>query len=148
MRKREAIQPVVPVKNFIIEKKVKEHDEEEIEREIQNQLQARRGARNTNESRHKEHAPVSAQPNSTICLSNTIRLIFYCSYAPQVVEYSPDYEENKSSNKKVVKKRIVKMMKDGKLVAEKEEILDEEGNVLRTEIRKEGSLKDNEEISG
>ena len=148
MRKREAIQPVVPVKNFIIEKKVKEHDEEEIEREIQNQLQARRGARNTNESRHKEHAPVSAQPNNTICLSNTIRLIFYCSYAPQVVEYSPDYEENKSSNKKVVKKRIVKMMKDGKLVAEKEEILDEEGNVLRTEIRKEGSLKDNEEISG
>lgn len=42
------------------------------------------------------------------------------------------------SSKKVVKKRIVKMMKQGKLVAEKEEILDEEGNVIRTEIRKEG----------
>ena len=34
------------------------------------------------------------------------------------------------SSKKVVKKRIVKMMKQGKLVAEKEEILDEEGNVI------------------
>ena len=42
------------------------------------------------------------------------------------------------SSKKVVKKRIVKMMKQGKLVAEKEEILDEDGNVIRTEIRKEG----------
>ncbi|CAI2379529.1 unnamed protein product [Moneuplotes crassus] len=42
------------------------------------------------------------------------------------------------SSKKVVKKRIVKMMKQGKLVAEKEEILDAEGNVIRTEIRKEG----------
>ena len=42
------------------------------------------------------------------------------------------------SSKKVVKKRIVKMMKQGQLVAEKVEILDEEGNVIRTEIRKEG----------
>jgi hypothetical protein len=42
------------------------------------------------------------------------------------------------SSKRVVKKRIVKMMKQGKLVAEKEEILDEEGNVIRVEIRKEG----------
>ncbi|CAI2378651.1 unnamed protein product [Moneuplotes crassus] len=42
------------------------------------------------------------------------------------------------SSKKVVKKRIVKMMKQGKLVAEKEEILDAEGNVIRTEIRKQG----------
>jgi|JI9StandDraft_1071089.scaffolds.fasta_scaffold98355_2 hypothetical protein len=36
------------------------------------------------------------------------------------------------SSKKVVRKRIVKMMKQGKLVAEKEEILDEEGKVIRT----------------
>ena len=38
--------------------------------------------------------------------------------------------KSKGSSKKVVKKRIVKMMKQGKLVAEKEEILDEEGNVI------------------
>jgi hypothetical protein len=42
------------------------------------------------------------------------------------------------SSKKVVKRRIIKMMKQGKLVAEKEEILDEDGKVIRTEIRKEG----------
>lgn len=41
------------------------------------------------------------------------------------------------SSKKVVRKRIVKMMKQGKLVAEKEEILDEEGNVVRTQLRKD-----------
>lgn len=29
------------------------------------------------------------------------------------------------------------MMKQGKLVAEKEEILDEEGNVVRTQLRKD-----------
>lgn len=41
------------------------------------------------------------------------------------------------SSKKVVRKRIVKMMKQGKLVAEKEEILDEEGNVVWTQLRKD-----------
>lgn len=41
------------------------------------------------------------------------------------------------SSKKVVRKRIVKMMKQGKLVAEKEEILDEEGKVIRTQLRKD-----------
>jgi hypothetical protein len=36
-----------------------------------------------------------------------------------------------------VRKRIVKMMKQGKLVAEKEEILDEEGKVIKTQLRKD-----------
>lgn len=134
IRKKEAIQPVKPLKNFVIEKKTNEHDEEEIEREIQSQLQARQGARNMNEIKKQEPVPLSAEPK--------------LNYAPQIVEFSNDNQENPSSKKKVVKKRIVKMMKDGKLVAEKEEILDEEGNVLRTEIRKEGNLLDDNEISG
>lgn len=87
-----------------------------------------------NEIKKQEPVPLSAEPK--------------LNYAPQIVEFSNDNQENPSSKKKVVKKRIVKMMKDGKLVAEKEEILDEEGNVLRTEIRKEGNLLDDNEISG
>lgn len=42
-----------------------------------------------------------------------------------------------SSSKKVVKKRVVKMMKDNQLVALKEEILDEDGNILKTYVRKD-----------
>lgn len=46
-------------------------------------------------------------------------------------------QRSEGSSKKVVKKRIIKMMKDGKLVAEKEEILDEEGNVIKTQMRRD-----------
>lgn len=134
MKKKEAIQPVKPIKNFVIEKKTKEHDEEEIEKEIQTQLQARKGSSGGVQVKKQEPVALSAEPRY--------------SYSPQIIEYSNDNQENISSKKKIVKKRIVKMMKDGKVVAEKEEILDEEGNVLRTEIRKEGNLLDNDEISG
>jgi hypothetical protein len=34
------------------------------------------------------------------------------------------------------------MMKQGKLVAEKEEILDEDGNVIRTQLRKDFRTED------
>ena len=90
-------------RNFVIEKRTAEHDEDEIEAEIARQLEARRNS-----------------PERQ-------------TYSNQAQNVSP------GSSKKVVKKRIVKMMKDGELVAEKEEILDEEGNVLKTQMRREGS---------
>jgi hypothetical protein len=111
MKKRK--EAVVPKKTFVIEKRSVEDDEAEIEREIQKQLEAKR------ESPQKSAAVVPDSEERK-------------TYSNQAHNQSPN------SSKKVVKKRIVKMMKDGLLVAEKEEILDEEGNVLKTQIRREG----------
>lgn len=109
-RSKEAI---TPNKTFVIEKRSSEDDEQEIDREIQRQLTA------------KKESPVKS---AAVAPESEDRK----TYSRQAVNHSPN------SDKKIVKKRIVKMMKDGVLVAEKEEILDEEGNVIKTQIRKEG----------
>lgn len=117
--KKEIVQK--KVRNFVIEKQTKEQDEEEIEKEIERQLKQRVDAkRNSQGEEVKVAEPVQ-----------------------QVEAARPQHSAERgrssrgSSSKKVVKKRIVKMMKEGKLVAEKEEILDEDGNVLSTHIRKD-----------
>lgn len=176
-RKTEKVQvekkPESPQKKFIIEKKTKEEDEEEIEREIARTLQARVDANKREQvSRAPEPAPVAvireeekkveaqAQAQVQALAQSQAQAQAQVQAARQevasavqenknkVLQESPGGSQNSDgrqrssrgsgSSKKVVKKRIVKMMKQGKLVAEKEEILDEEGNVIRTEIRKEG----------
>lgn len=107
--------PVIPTKKFVIERKNDAEDDDEIEREIQRQLEAKINAQR--EPVQQQHQEVEQKLAHEILPAQA----------------SPDG----SSSKKIVKKRIVKMMKDGKLVAEKEEILDEEGNVLKTQIRKQ-----------
>lgn len=113
MKKRK--EPVIPTKKFVIEKRNVQDDEDEIEREIQRQLEA------------KKQSPLRSAPAPVVQTEERK------TYSNQAHNQSPE------SSKKVVKKRIVKMMKDGQLVAEKEEILDEEGNVLKTQIRREGA---------
>lgn len=152
----EAPPPKSPTKKFVIEKRTKEEDEEEVEKEIERQLQARAKEKQQPEVRVAAQAPapaneeikqaeefqraapaqvVSAAPPKTTTQAQAR------PESPGGSQRSADRQRSSrgsGSSKKVVKKRIVKMMKQGKLVAEKEEILDEEGNVIRTEIRKEG----------
>lgn len=164
-RKTEKVQvekkPESPQKKFIIEKKTKEEDEEEIEREIARTLQARVDANKREQvSRAPEPAPapvpvireeekkVEVQAQAQVQAARQEVASAVQENKNKVLQESPGGSQNSDgrqrssrgsgSSKKVVKKRIVKMMKQGKLVAEKEEILDEEGNVIRTEIRKEG----------
>jgi len=158
-----------PKKKFVIEKRTKEEDEQEIEREIARQLEQRVQANRRDQpggqvqpqaqpqaqaaAPPKEERKVEAQAQSRApvpepaATSAAATLAAAASQAqqrpasPGGSQGSADRQRSSrgsGSSKKVVKKRIVKMMKQGKLVAEKEEILDEEGNVIRTEIRKEG----------
>lgn len=116
---------IIPKKKFVIEKVHKEHDEDEIEAEIQRQLEAKI-AEKQRRNYDNEDVKVEQSPQAV-------------GAGAPVQRRSPSNKsgEEGGSSKKVVKKRIVKMMKDGVLIAEKEEILDEEGNVLRTQIRKD-----------
>jgi len=121
-QKRPSLQPR---KKFVIEKRTKEEDEDDIEAEIQRQLKAKaesQAPRKILEEIKREDidAGSSGPPEKETYLASNVNNI-----------------PGETSSKKVVKKRIVKMMKDGKLVAEKEEILDEEGNVLRTQFKKD-----------
>lgn len=168
-----------PKKKFVIEKRTKEEDEQEIEREIARQLEQRVQANRRDQpaaqpqaqtqpqaqyqaqaqaqaqapAAPREERKVEAQAQSRApvpepaATSTEAALAAAASQAqqrpasPGGSQGSADRQRSSrgsGSSKKVVKKRIVKMMKQGKLVAEKEEILDEEGNVIRTEIRKEG----------
>ena len=150
-RRREAVvaAPIVqesPKKKFVIEKRTKEEDEEEIEREIARQLEQRAQAREKSpvrqeiveeekklEQAHEVKAVNTGAPGTKVQHERPA--------SPGASSRSGGRQRSSrgsGSSKKVVKKRIIKMMKQGKLVAEKEEILDEEGNVIRTEIRKEG----------
>ena len=150
-RRREAVvaAPIVqesPKKKFVIEKRTKEEDEEEIEREIERQLEQRAQAREKSpvrqeiveeekklEQAHEVKAVNTGAPGTKVQHERPA--------SPGASSRSGGRQRSSrgsGSSKKVVKKRIIKMMKQGKLVAEKEEILDEEGNVIRTEIRKEG----------
>lgn len=149
-----------PKKKYIIEKTSKEEDEEELEREIARQLQQRVNQKASPPREEAKQAPVTEQrppvqqqnpiiPATTAGGASATATAAGAGAAstqarpesPGASQRSADRQRSSrgsGSSKKVVKKRIVKMMKQGKLVAEKEEILDEEGNVIRTEIRKEG----------
>ena len=112
--------PRILNKKYVIENKPKKGDDEAIiEAEIERQLQENMAKRQqeTNQIKISENEMVSS---------------------PAPVENSQSLTENldkESSEKKVVKKRVVKMLKAGEIVAEKEEVLDKEGNVVQVNIR-------------
>lgn len=119
MWRRDKGKPMPPRKIICIERKVAEEDADEIERQIEDQLAARKVQKEALQA--NPPAPVERKT--------------YSNQAP------PNNEKATSSSKKVVKKRVVKMMKDGQLVGEREEILDEDGNVIRAQARGEyGSI--------
>jgi hypothetical protein len=146
-----------PKKKYVIEKRTQEQDEEEIEREIARQLEQKAAARSSPQKVQEEvkQAEPRVQVEDTKAEQQPVAMgaatgaaATGAAIASSDRPASPGGSQRSAgrqrssrgsgSSKKVVKKRIVKMMKQGKLVAEKEEILDEEGNVIRTEIRKEG----------
>jgi hypothetical protein len=152
-KKRETVVKQVkqdsPKKKYVIEKKTKEEDEEEIEKEIIRQLETRVKAksppRNVLQEEVKkvvieEKKEIRAPAPAPVPMTGGAAVTNTRPESPGSSQRSAGKRSSRGSgsSKKVVKKRIVKMMKQGKLVAEKEEILDEEGNVIRTEIRKEG----------
>ena len=115
MRKAKKVEIKKPQRTFAIEKINKEQDEAEIEAEIEAQLQARRKASQLEANRDEEVREIVEEKQV---------------YSNEAQNQTP------GSNKRVVKKRIVKMMKQGELIAEKEEILDEEGNIIKTQMKK------------
>lgn len=129
MRKKETVQSKKP-KTFVSERKPDQQNEEEIDKEIQRQLQNRVAA-----ATRREEVPVALGMPEVSAHPEPVEKRTYSNQAQNVQDVA---RGSNSSSKKVVKKRVVKMMKDGKLVAEKEEILDEEGNIIKTQIRKEG----------
>jgi len=177
MSKREKIEPKKqPGRNFVIEKKAKNDDEEEIEREIEKELRAKKSSltrkeeqpvaigfvmnegngRNTYSSQAQQqqvHSSARAEANNlgravnanmqhaeemTLGQAEGVhRTHMEEQNLGQAVSANMNYADNGSQNssKKVTKKRIIKMMKDGKQIAEKEEILDEDGNVIKSSIR-------------
>lgn len=131
MRKKETVQSKKP-KTFVSERKPDQQNEEEIDKEIQRQLQNRVAAA---AATRREEVPVALGMPEVSAHPEPVEKRTYSNQTQNVQDVA---RGSNSSSKKVVKKRVVKMMKDGKLVAEKEEILDEEGNIIKTQIRKEG----------
>ena len=117
MRKKRQKEEVVVEKKreFSIQREVREQDEQEIEAEIERQLVERRSA--SMAKRHSEGQKEGYEQRQT-----------YSSQAQGQTEVSP------TSSKKIIKKRVTKMMRHGEVVGQREEILDEEGNVLKSQI--------------
>jgi Ulp1 family protease len=126
-RHKEKIEPKKPGRNFVIERRTKEQDEEEIEKEIQRQLEVKMSSA---KRVTRQEAKIGEESNK--------RRDYSSQEVNQAIEGSYGGQASPGSSKKVVKKRVVKMMKDGIQVAEKEEILDEDGNIIRTIVKRDG----------